>query len=156
YVYRTHDGGKSWTSIANGIDRTHAVNVVREDPVKTGLLYAGTERGIYVSFDDGDRWRPLQINLPRTSVRDIEVKGNDLVIATHGRGFWILDDISPLRQLDATGAVGPTRLFSPARAYRVRPEAFTGTPFPKEEPAAENPPLGANIDYVLAAAPRGS
>ncbi len=154
YVYRTHNGGKSWTLIANGIERTHAVNVVREDSVKRGLLYAGTERGIYVSFDDGDHWRPLQINLPRTSVRDIQVRGVDLVIATHGRGFWILDDISALRQLDATGDLGSTRLFAPAQAYRERPQPFTGTPFPKEEPAAKNPPLGANIDYLLATAPR--
>jgi photosystem II stability/assembly factor-like uncharacterized protein len=155
YVYRTHDAGTTWTLVSNGIDRTHTVNVVREDPVKRGLLYAGTERGIYVSVDDGDHWRALQINLPRTSVRDIEVKGNDLVVATHGRGFWILDDISALRQLDATGEIGSTRLLTPARAIRVRPEPFTGTPFPKDEPAAENPPAGAYIDYVLASAPRG-
>jgi photosystem II stability/assembly factor-like uncharacterized protein len=152
YIYRTHDGGKTWQLIVNGIREGDFVNVVREDPMRKGLLYAGTELGIYVSFDDGGHWQPLQQNLPRTSVRDIDVHGDDLVIATHGRGFWIMDDVSALRQMD--GRTSVTRLFKPAVAVRVRPPAFTGTPLPKDEPTAENPPWGAYIDYELAGAPR--
>ncbi len=152
YIYRTHDGGKTWALIVNGIRNGDFVNVVREDPVRKGLLYAGTELGMYVSFDDGGYWQPLQQNLPRTSVRDIDVHGDDLVIATHGRGFWIMDDISALRQMD--GKTSATRLFKPAVAVRVRTPEFTGTPLPKDEPTAENPPWGAYIDYELAGAPR--
>jgi photosystem II stability/assembly factor-like uncharacterized protein len=156
YVYRTRDGGAHWTPIVRGIAERHAVNVVREDPGRRGLLYAGTERGVYVSFDDGEGWQPLQLNLPVTSVRDIEVKGNDLVLATHGRGFWILDDVSSLRQVvDAAGAGDGLSawLFAPAPAVRFRPQRFTGTPFPPEEPKVDNPPAGARIDYFLAASP---
>jgi photosystem II stability/assembly factor-like uncharacterized protein len=142
YIYRTHDGGKTWQLAANGIGTF--VNMVREDPVRKGLLYAGTEKGMYVSFDDGDRWQSLQLNLPVTSVRDIDVRGNDVVIATHGRAFWILDDITPLRQT----VTGDTYLFKPATAIRFRPAGFTGTPMPMDEPLAENPPNGAYIDYV--------
>jgi hypothetical protein len=112
------------------------------------LLYAGTERGMYVSFDDGDRWQSLQQNLPVTSVRDIDVHGNDLVIATHGRAFWIMDDVTPLRQT----VTGTPFLFKPATAIRHRPAGFTGTPMPLDEPRGMNPPEGAYIDYVLAAA----
>jgi hypothetical protein len=155
YVYRTRDGGATWQLVADGIGARHAVNAVREDPVRRGLLFAGTERGVYVSFDDGGRWQPLQLNLPVTSVRDLEVKGNDLVIATHGRGFWILDDVTPLRQLDPAAPLTGPYLFQPATALRVRPESFTGTPLPKEEPAAENPPFGAYLDYWLPGAPEG-
>src|SRR5208337_1443117 len=108
------------------------------------------ERGVFVSFDDGAHWQPLQQDLPRTSVRDIEVHGDDLVIATHGRSFYIMDDIAPLREL-ATNASPEPRLFQPAIAYRVRPAQFTGTPMPKDEPMAPNPPDGAVIDYVLPA-----
>jgi photosystem II stability/assembly factor-like uncharacterized protein len=143
YVYRTHDGGKTWTLISNGLPTF--VNAVREDSVRKGLLYAATERGVSVSFDDGDHWQSLQLNLPSTSVRDIDVHGNDLVIATHGRAFWILDDVTPLRQLPAAGA---PFLFQPADAIRVRPSGFTGTPMPKDEPQGTNPPSGASIDYV--------
>jgi len=150
YIYRTHDGGASWRLVVEGIAPTHTVNVVREDPVRPGLLFAGTERGVYVSFDDGDRWQPLQLGLPVTSVRDIEIKGIDLIVATHGRGFWILDDISPLRQLPLATAPAPAHLFAPAPAIRIRPEGFTGTPFPPEEPKAENPRFGAYLDYYLA------
>jgi len=146
YVYRTHDGGKTWQLAANGIPTT--VNVVREDPVRKGLLYAGTERGVSVSFDDGDHWQSLQLNLPVTSVRDIDVHENDLVIGTHGRAFWILDDVTPLRQ----EATSTPFLFKPATAIRFRGAGFTGTPMPKDEPLASNPPLGAYIDYVLGAA----
>ena len=157
YVWRTHDGGKTWTLIAQGLDvggTLNSVNVVREDPARKGLLYAGTERGIFVSFDDGDHWEPLQQNLPRTSIRDIDVHGDDLVVATHGRAFWILDDIEPLRELAADPSPR-TRLFAPAVAWRVRPWGFTGTPMPKDEPRAPNPPSGAIIDYWLPAAAAG-
>jgi photosystem II stability/assembly factor-like uncharacterized protein len=154
YIYRTHDAGRTWTLAVTGIPDRDAVNVVREDPVRRGLLYAGTERGVYVSLNDGDSWQSLQLNLPTTSIRDLEVKGVDLVIATHGRGFWILDDVSSLRQMEMTRP-SETRLFAPAPAVRLRPEGFTGTPFPKDEPAAPNPPDGAVIDYVLASAPSG-
>ena len=154
YAYRTRDGGRSWTAITDGLadgGTLNAVNVVREDPVRRGLLYAGTERGAFVSFDDGARWQPLQQGLPRTSVRDITVHGEDLVIATHGRGFYIMDDIAPLRALAASATPG-LRLFAPAPAIRLHEPAFVGTPMPKDEPMAQNPPIGAYIDYVLPAA----
>ena len=150
YIYRTRDGGRSWTRIDDGIARDAFVNVVREDPACHGLLYAGTERGMYVSFDGGGSWQKLQQNLPMTSVRDIDLHGDDVVIATHGRGFWIMDDITALRQLNDAGARG-VRLFKPADAIRFRPAGFTGTPFPKDEPMAANPPDGAILDYELPA-----
>jgi photosystem II stability/assembly factor-like uncharacterized protein len=149
YIYRTHDGGRSWTLAASGIPAGSFVNVVREDPARRGLLYAGTEKGMYVSFDDGDRWQPLPLNLPVTSVRDIDVHGADVVIATHGRGFWILDDVTPLRQAGPDVAAADAWLFAPATAVRLRPSGFTGTPLPRDEPKAANPPDGAVIDYVL-------
>ena len=148
YIYRTTDGGKSWQRIDNGIPSNSFVNVVREDPVRKGLLYAGTEKGMFVSFDDGAHWQPLQQNLPSTSVRDIDVHQDDLVIATHGRGFWIMDDVTALRQMDGVSTQAAT-LFKPADAYRVRHPEFTGTPMPKDEPLAANPPDGAIIDYAL-------
>lgn len=154
YIYRTRDGGKSWQLIVNGIRNGDFVNVVREDPKKKDLLYAGTELGMYVSFDDGDRWQPLQADLPRTSVRDIDVKDDDLVIATHGRGFYIMDDISALRKMDGYPLKPVTRLFAPAVALRVRAAGFTGTPLPRDEPTSDNPPWGAYIDYSLARAAR--
>jgi hypothetical protein len=149
HILRTRDGGKSWSEISVGIPPDQAVNVVRADPVRAGLLYAGTERGVYVSFDDGDHWQSLQKNLPVTSVRDITLHDADVVIATHGRGFWILDDVSALRQLDAKVESAAAWLFAPATAFRVRRAAFTGTPLPKDEPMAANPPDGAYIDYAL-------
>ncbi len=160
YVYRTRDGGKSWTLSAAGIPAGSFVNAVREDPKRRGLLYAGTEKGVYVSFDDGDRWQPLQLNLPVTSVRDVAFGADDVVIATHGRGFWVLDDATPLRQLDGevlaeANAPGGAWLFSPAAAVRVRPAGFTGTPLPKDEPMAPNPPAGAVVDYVLGPGTKG-
>jgi hypothetical protein len=158
YILRTADGGRSWQPIVAGLadgGEFNAVNVVREDPGRRGLLFAGTERGVFVSFDDGGIWGPLQAGLPTTSVRDITIHGDDLVIATHGRGFWILDDIETLRQLAADGAVS-TRLFAPATAVRARPSGFTGTPKPKDEPMAPNPPPGAYIDYLLSPATKGS
>src|SRR5205085_1843690 len=146
------DGGKSWTLIGDGLGAF--VNAVREDPARKGLLYAGTERGVSVSFDDGDHWQPLQLNLPVTSVRDIDVHENDLVIATHGRAFWVMDNVTPLRDVDAvrTGLSLSTHLVKPATAYRERPAGFTGTPMPKDEALAPNPPYGAMIDYALAGA----
>ncbi len=152
YVYRTHDGGRTWTLAVTGIPAGSFVNAVREDPVRKGLLYAGTEKGVYVSFDDGDHWQPLQLNLPVTSVRDIDVHGGDVVIATHGRAFWVLDDVTPLRQAGPDVASAAAWLFAPATAVRLRPAGFTGTPLPKDEPTAANPPPGALIDYVLSKA----
>ncbi len=151
YVYATHDGGSTWQLIVDGLadgGPVNAVNVVREDPVQRGLLYAGTERGVYVSFDEGAHWQGLQQNLPRTSVRDLEVHDADLVIATHGRSFWIMDDMAPLRSF-VHDASARTRLLAPIAAVRVRPLGFTGTPLPVDEPHARNPPSGAYIDYVL-------
>ncbi len=155
YLYRTRDGGKTWKSIVTGIRDGDFVNAVREDPGQRGLLYAATERGVYVSFDGGDHWQPMQMNLPRTSVRDIDIHGDDMVIATHGRGFWVLDDLSPIRQMVAERSSDATRLFAPATAIRVRPAGFTGTPLPKDEPTAVNPPFGARIDYRLGDTPAG-
>jgi photosystem II stability/assembly factor-like uncharacterized protein len=154
-VFRTRDGGKSWTNISAGL--SDSVNVVREDPVQRGLLYAGTERDVYVSFDDGDDWQPLTLNLPHTSMRDLAVHGDDLIVATHGRAFWILDDITPLRQLGAgrADAAAPL-LFKPAPAHRLRRDNNTDTPLPPEEPAGQNPPDGAIIDYYLPADAAGT
>jgi hypothetical protein len=126
-----------------------AVNAVREDPKKRGLLYASTEKGVYVSFDDGARWQSLRLNLPASSVRDLIVKDDDLAVATHGRGFWILDDVTPLRQLDATTAARDAVLFKPAAAWRVRWNTSTDMPWPKDEPTLPNPPEGAPINYYL-------
>jgi photosystem II stability/assembly factor-like uncharacterized protein len=152
YIYRTRDGGRSWQLAASGIPDGSFVNAVREDPVRRGLLYACTERGVWISFDDGEHWQPLQLNLPVTSVRDLTVHGDDLVIATHGRAFWALDDVAPLRQIDAKVAGAAAWLFAPPAAVRLRPAGFTGTPMPRDEPRADNPPNGALIDYVLQSA----
>lgn len=154
YIYRTHDGGKSWQLIVTGIPANQSVNVVRADKIRKGLLYAGTERGVYLSFDDGDHWQPLQRNLPVTSVRDIAIHNADLVLATHGRGIWIMDDVSSLRQLDADADNANFRLFKPESAYRIRLPEFTGTPMPKDEPMASNPPLGAYLEYTLKTSPK--
>jgi photosystem II stability/assembly factor-like uncharacterized protein len=155
HIYRTHDSGKTWTKIVNGIPATAYVHAVREDPIRKGLLFAGTETGVYVSFNDGERWQPLQLNLPPTPIRDLVVKGNDLVVATHGRSFWILDDISPLRELTADVVAGGTYLFRPATAIRLRKNEATDTPLQPETPAGKNPPAGAIIDYSFASAPNG-
>lgn len=155
HVYRTHDSGKTWTQITNGIPATAYVHAVREDPIRKGLLFAGTETGVYVSLNDGELWQPLQLNLPVTPVRDLVVKGNDLVIATHGRSFWILDDISPLRELNNGAAAAGVHLFRPATAIRVRKNVAHDTPLPPETPAGKNPPPGAIIDYSLKSAPSG-
>ena len=149
YLYRTRNFGKNWELVSNGIPEGYFLNCVREDPVRKGLLYACTEKGVFVSFDDGDHWQPLQMNLPTTSVRDLVIHGDDLVIATHGRSFWILDDIAPLRQITAEMAQSTSWLFQPATAYRVRPGTDQGTPVPFDEPHADNPPDGAVLDYYL-------
>ncbi len=155
HVYRTRDFGKSWTEIASGLSPNAPVNAVRSDPVRKGLLYAATERGVSVSFDDGDSWMPLQINLPTTSVRDLVVHGDDLVVGTHGRSFWILDDVTPLRQLTPGVTAAHFHLFAPQTATRVRRSRNTDTPLPPEEPAGENPPDGAILTYWLGAKPQG-
>jgi photosystem II stability/assembly factor-like uncharacterized protein len=155
HIYRTRDYGKSWTEITKGIPDGAASNVVREDPVRKGLLYAGTEGSVYVSFNDGDDWQPLQLNLPHTSMRDLAVHGDDLVVATHGRSFWILDDVTPLRQLSADIAKENVHLFAPQEAIRFRWNRNPDTPLPPEVPAGKNPPDGAIIDYYLASAPNG-
>ena len=152
YVYRTHDGGKSWRLVTNGLPQDAPVDAVREDPVRKGLLFAGTETSVWVSFDDGDHWQSLELNLPHTSMRDLWIHDDDLIVATHGRSFWILDDISPLRQLTESLDQSEAHLFKPGTAYRVRRDTNTDTPIPPDEPTAENPPDGAIIDYFLARA----
>ncbi len=149
HIYRTHDGGLTWQETVNGLPYRAVVNAVREDPQKRGLLYAGTEIGVFVSFDDGAHWQSLQLNLPVTSVRDLVVHDNDLVVATHGRSFWILDDITPLRQVEESGNMTVTFLFKPEPAIRWRWNRNTDTPLPPEIPAGENPPDGAIIDYSI-------
>jgi hypothetical protein len=148
HILRTHDSGKTWTEIVNGIPAGQIVNAVREDPMRKGLLFAAAEKGVYVSFDDGANWESLRLNMPATSVRDVIIKSDDLVAATHGRGFWILDNINPLRQLDRT--TSQNSLFKPQTALRVRGSLNPDTPLPPDEPAGENPPDGAMIDYLLA------
>ena len=147
-LYRTHDGGSTWQSISTGLPDS-PVNTVREDPVRKGMLFAGTETAVWMSLDDGDNWQSLQLNLPHTSMRDLWIKDNDLIVATHGRSFWILDDISPLRQLDASITKADAFLFTPGHAYRVRRSTNTDTPLPIDEPVGQNPPDGAAIDYYL-------
>jgi photosystem II stability/assembly factor-like uncharacterized protein len=166
HIFATHDGGQTWTEIANGIPAGQIINAVREDPERKGLLFAGAEKGVYVSFDDGANWESLRLNLPASSVRDLIIKHDDLIVATHGRGFWILDNITPLRQSASVAGVGdPTStssaaavsahgygedlLFKPQIALRVRANLNTDTPLPPDEPAGENPPDGAMIDYFL-------
>ena len=150
YAFRTHDGGKTWQSISAGLPDDAPVDAVRADPVQPGLLYAATERAVWTSFDDGDHWRPLQYNLPHTSMRDLLVKDDDLIVATHGRSFWVLDDVSPLRVLASQSGSRVPALFAPAPAWRVRSAEYTDTPVPPDEPAGANPPDGAIIDYNLA------
>ena len=148
YFYRTRDYGATWQLITTGIAAPAFARAIREDTQCKGLLFAGTESGVYVSFDDGDHWQSLQLNLPVTSIRDLAIHGDDLVVATHGRSFWILDDIAPLRQANQTKA-NAAWLFEPAAAFRIDNDSFPGTPLPPEEPTAENPPNGAMIDYYL-------
>lgn len=151
HIYRTRDGGKTWKRIVRGIPDGTIVNVVRVDPQRKGLLFAGTEQAVYVSFDDGEQWRPLRLNMPATSIRDLVIKDDDIVIGTHGRSFWILDDITVLRQLNAQVARADAHLFAPQTATRVRRSLNTDTPIPPEEPMGQNPPDGAIINYRLGA-----
>ncbi len=150
YIYRTHDGGKSWSLITTGLPDFGPVDTVREDPVRKGLLFAGTENAVWVSFDDGDRWQSLQLNLPHTSMRDLWIHNDDLIVGTHGRSFWILDDIAPLREVATLAGSTDAYLFMPAPAYRMQRDTYTDTPLPPDEPFAANPPDGVVIDYYLA------
>jgi photosystem II stability/assembly factor-like uncharacterized protein len=155
YIYRTRDAGKSWQKITRGLPAGVYVHTVKEDPGRRGLLFAGTERGAYMSLDDGDNWEPLQLNLPVTSVRDFEIYGNDLIVATHGRGFWVIDDISSLRQVTPAILAADAHLFKPGDAINVQQGGDNGTPLQKDEPQATNPPNGAVIDYYLKSAAAG-
>jgi photosystem II stability/assembly factor-like uncharacterized protein len=155
YIYRTRDLGKTWQRITAGLPAGVYVHVVKEDPQRKGLLFAGTERGAFVSFDDGDHWQALQLNLPATSVRDFQVYGNDLIVATHGRGFWVIDDISPLRQINDQVLAADAYLFKPADTINVIQGGGNGTPFQKDEARADNPPDGAIIYYYLKTAAAG-
>jgi photosystem II stability/assembly factor-like uncharacterized protein len=147
HIFATHDNGKTWAEIASGIPAGQIVNAVREDPERKDLLFAGAEKGVYVSFDDGAKWESLRLNLPASSVRDLIIKNDDLVVATHGRGFWVLDNITPLRQLDRNAR--EDLLLKPQIVLRVRANLNTDTPLPPDEPAGENPADGAMIDYFI-------
>ena len=153
HIFKTRDGGRTWTRITTGLNPMGPVNVVREDPKQRGLLFAGTEREVAFSADDGEHWQPLRMNMPATSIRDLVIKDDDLVIGTHGRSIWILDNIAPLRQLSGlktqpTEAAEPY-LFTPPAVTRVRWNMFSDTPLPPEEPTGQNPPEGAILDYSL-------
>ena len=148
YIYRTHDAGKNWTLITTGLPDFGPVDTVREDPVRKGLLFAGTENSVWISFDDGDHWQSLQLNLPHTSMRDLWIHDNDLIVGTHGRSFWILDDITALREVK-TLSTSEAHLFTPAPALRIQRDTYTDTPLPPDEPFAANPPDGAILDYYL-------
>ena len=149
-IYRTQDFGKTWTEITKGIPDDAYTHAVREDPKRKGLLYAGTEQGVYVSFDDGGQWQPLQLNLPRTPIHDLVIKDDDLVVATHGRSFWVLDDVEPLRQLSAEMAKQDVIFYRPAASYRLQ---WPGE-VPRRQPVGENPPQGAVFDYFLKDKPK--
>ncbi len=153
YVWVTHDYGASWRRADTGLPRGSSVNVVREDPARRGLLYAGTRKGVWVSFDDGASWQSLELNLPPTAINDLVVHGKDLLIATQGRALWVLDDVTPLRQLVQPGA--GLRLAAPAPAYRLGANENRDTPLPPEFPTTPNPPTGAVLDYLLPQAPAG-
>ncbi len=154
-IFKTTNFGKTWTQITNGIPKTAYVHVVHADPKRKDMLYAGTETGIYVSFDDGANWQSLQLNLPRAPIYDLVVHGDDLVVATHGRAFWILDNIAPLRQATAEMASHPAHLYTPTTAYRERgPGGFGGGGGARRN-VGQNPPTGAVIDYYVASAPSG-
>ncbi len=148
HIYRTRDAGKTWQEIVRGLPND-PINVVKEDPLQKGLLFAGSERAVYVSFDDGDHWQSLRLNMPATSIRDLVIKDDDIAVATHGRSFWILDNITALRQL-ATHPAAAVTLYRPQLARRVRWNMYSDTPMPQDEPVGENPPDGAIIDYYLA------
>jgi photosystem II stability/assembly factor-like uncharacterized protein len=156
HIYRTHDGGETWQQTVSGIAEDEPVNTVREDPERKGLLFAGTEKTVYVSFDDGDHWQSLRLNLPATSIRDLVIHQDDLVVGTHGRSFWILDNITPLRQMSQKIANSEAYLFAPQLAYRMRRNNNTDTPLPPEVPAGQNPPDGVMLDYWLKSAASGA
>ncbi len=149
HIFKTKDYGATWTRIVKGMHEMGPVNVVREDPKQPGLLFAGTEREVYFSVDDGANWQSLRNNMPASSIRDLVIHENDLVVGTHGRSIWILDDISPLREMARVVAGGKSHLFDPGSIHRVRWNMFSDTPLPPEEPAGENPPDGATLDYYL-------
>ena len=155
HILRTRDGGRTWAEITAGIPDHEVVNAVREDPVRRGLLFAGSERAVYVSFDDGDHWQSLRLDMPATAIRDLVIHDSDLVVATHGRSFWILDDITPLRQLGGPTPLAAVVLFRPAGAVRVRWNRNPDTPLPPDEPAGKNPPDGAILDYYLRSSASG-
>ena len=154
-LFRTRDGGKTWEKIVNGLPESGVTRVVREDPVRKGLLFAGTETGIYVSFDFGDHWQPLQLNLPTTTVNDLAIHGADLVAATFGRGLYILDNISPLRQWPRENSTSAVNFFTPEPATRIRWDNHPDTPLQPDMPASQNPPDGALLDYFLPVAAKG-
>jgi len=151
HIFQTRDFGKTWQETVNGIRDGDFVRTVREDPVRKGLLYAGTERGVYVSLDSGDHWRSLRLNMPVVSIHDLAIEQDDLVAATYGRAFWILDDVTPLRQAEARAANSGAHLFVPRTAIRVRRDENQDTPLPPEVPAGKNPPDGAILNYFLPA-----
>ena len=151
HIFRTRDFGQTWQETVSGIRDNDFVRVVREDPVRKGLLYAGTEKGVYVSFDDGEHWQTLRLNMPVVSIHDLAIEQDDLVAATYGRSFWILDDITPLRQMDANAGASGAHFFAPRAAIRVRRDENQDTPLPPEVPAGKNPPDGAVLNYVLPA-----
>lgn len=148
HIYKTTDGGRTWTEIVNGLP-DDPINVVKEDPVRKGLLFAGSERAVHVSFDDGANWQSLRLNMPATSIRDLVIKDDDIVVGTHGRSFWILDDITALRQLNNQLTRSSAILYKPQNTYRVRWCMYPDTPVPQEEPAGQNPPDGAIVNYYL-------
>ncbi|HTV60051.1 MAG TPA: hypothetical protein VMJ93_14365 [Verrucomicrobiae bacterium] len=149
YVYRTRDYGKTWQNITAGLPENSYVHVVREDTKKKGLLFAGTETGVYVSLDDGGHWNSLQLNLPVAPIHDINIHENDIAVATHGRAFWILDDIEPIREWSASIPTRDAYLFHPVNPLRIPRSENRDTPLPHETPVGENPPAGASIDYYL-------
>lgn len=149
HLYRTHDGGATWTPMVNGLQDAGPTNVVREDPKQAGVLFAGTERAVYFSIDDAESWQSLRRNMPASSIRDLVIHDNDLVVGTHGRSIWVLDNVAPLRELARAAAAERAYLFEPPLATRVRWNMFLDTPLPPEEPAGENPPDGAILDYHL-------
>ena len=155
YIYRTRDGGRSWQLITGGLPGNWWINSVREDPERRGLLVAGSETSVYVSFDEGDHWQSLQLNLPSTSMRDFTFHGGDLIVGTHGRSIWVLDDIDVLRQAQPATASEPAHLFRPQAAVRMIAAGSNGTPLPPDVPYAQNPPDGAMIDYYVASPAQG-
>jgi photosystem II stability/assembly factor-like uncharacterized protein len=155
HIYRTLDAGNTWTEITKGLPAGVYVQTVKEDPRRRGLLFTGTERSVFISFDDGEQWQSLQLNLPPASMRDLAVHADDLIVATHGRGFWMIDNITALRQISSEVTKANAHLFQPPVAILLTPGSDNGTPMPRDEPLAENPPYGATIDYYLKTSARG-